>query len=126
MRTKGAAVATTTDWITLCILVQTTLIGSKNLGWKLYIIFTVINAFFIPVLYLVYPETSDHTLEDLDAFYRDDPPLIVVGHKDSTSRRRPAKYAEMQNRDIEEAARTTGVQRCEHDNTAIETIHNEM
>lgn len=125
MRTKGAAVATATDWLTNFIVVEITPAGSKNLGWKFYIIFTVLNAAFMPILYLFYPETSDRTLEDLDAFYRDNPPLIVVGHKDSTSRRRPAKYAEWQNRDIEEAAVATGAMRRDSDKAVPETAHNE-
>ncbi|OAA56723.1 MFS sugar transporter [Niveomyces insectorum RCEF 264] len=106
MRTKGAAVATAMDWLTNFIVVEITPVGITNLGWRFYIIFTVLNAAFLPILYLFFPETSDRTLEDLDAFYREDPPLIVVGHHDSTCRRRPARFAAMQDRDIHEAEGT--------------------
>lgn len=34
MRTKGAAVATATDWITNFIVVEITPIGIQNIGWK--------------------------------------------------------------------------------------------
>jgi len=101
MRTKGAAVATATDWITNFVVVEITPIGLQKLGWKFYIIFTVLNAAFLPILYLFYPETSDRKLEDLDAYYRENPPLIVIRDKDSISIKRPAKYVEMEQQDLQ-------------------------
>lgn len=77
MRTKGAAVATATDWITNFIVVEITPIGIQNIGWKfceshhighspLYAVYqhrsgtvwTVTNAVFLPTLYFFYPETG--------------------------------------------------------------------
>lgn len=107
MRTKGAAVATATDWLTNFVVVEFTPVGIDNLGWKFYVIFTVFNAAFLPILWLFYPETSDRTLEDLDAFFREDPPLIVLGHAESTSVRRPPRFAIMQEHDITMAAEGT-------------------
>ncbi|KAH9904152.1 putative MFS sugar transporter [Xylariomycetidae sp. FL2044] len=109
MRTKGAAVATMTDWLTNFIVVEVTPIGLDTLGWRFYIIWTVINAVSLPILWLFYPETANRTLEDLDAYYRDNPPLIVVNDPDSVSVRRPLKFSDAQNRDIEEA--TEGIRR---------------
>ncbi|CAJ2513262.1 Uu.00g013810.m01.CDS01 [Anthostomella pinea] len=103
MRTKATAVATMTDWLTNFVVVEVAPIGLQTLGWKFYIVWTVTNAAFLPILWLFYPETSGRTLEDLDAYYRDNPPLIVINDPDSTSRRRPAKFAAAQGRDIEEA-----------------------
>lgn len=57
MRTKGAAVATATDWITNFVVVEVTPRGLQNLGWRFYIVWTVLNAAFLPILYLFYPET---------------------------------------------------------------------
>ena len=58
MRTKAAAVATATDWITNFAVVEVTPIGIQNLGWKFWIVWTVLNAAFLPILYLFYPETG--------------------------------------------------------------------
>ncbi|KAI1214157.1 general substrate transporter [Annulohypoxylon truncatum] len=104
MRTKGAAVATMTNWITNFVVVEITPIGIQKLGWKFYIIWTITNALFLPVIYLFYPETAHRTLEDLDAFYRDNPPLVLHKDRDSTSVQRPERFAQAQGRDIEEAA----------------------
>ncbi|KAI5865122.1 general substrate transporter [Durotheca rogersii] len=103
MRTKGAALATMTNWITNFIVVEVTPIGIQNLSWRFYIIWVVTNALFLPLIWLFYPETANRTLEDLDAYYRDDPPLLLFRDRDSTSLRRPAKFADAQDRDVEEA-----------------------
>lgn len=110
MRTKGAAVATATDWLTNFIVVEVTPIGIQNLSWKFYIVWTCTNAAFLPVLYFLYPETSDRTLEDLDAYYRENPPLIVTRDKDAISRKRPEKFKAMQAEDVQRAVRAGSIQ----------------
>ncbi|KAJ5377168.1 uncharacterized protein N7496_004577, partial [Penicillium cataractarum] len=123
MRTKGAAVATATDWydlasmklfsflgtntkrrITNFVIVEITPIGIQNLGWKFWIVWTVTNALFLPVLYFLYPETANRSLEDIDAYYRSNPSLVVTKDADAIFRRRPQKYID---REDEEVERTT-------------------
>lgn len=81
MRTKGAAVATATNWyvvhtspnypavgketyhsdmrrITNFAIVEITPIGIQNIGWRFWIVWTVLNAVFLPVIYFLYPETG--------------------------------------------------------------------
>jgi hypothetical protein len=43
-------------------------------------------------MYFFYPETADRSLEDLDEYYRSNPPLLVFRDKDVTSSKRPQKY----------------------------------
>ncbi|THZ04827.1 general substrate transporter [Aureobasidium pullulans] len=100
MRTKGAAVATATNWITNFVIAEITPIGFQNLGWKFWPIWVVTNALFLPIIYLLFPETSSRTLEDLDAYFRSDPSLIVVGDKDAISSKRPLKYIEKENDEV--------------------------
>ncbi|KAF3001674.1 hypothetical protein E8E14_006968 [Neopestalotiopsis sp. 37M] len=92
MRTKGAAVATCTNWITNFVIVEITPIGIKNLGWQFWIVWTVFNAIFLPIIYFFYPETSNRSLEDLDDYYRSNPTLIVTRDPDAISAKRPQKY----------------------------------
>ncbi|TIA31838.1 general substrate transporter [Aureobasidium pullulans] len=101
MRTKGVAVSTATNWITNFVIVEITPIGIQNLGWKFWIVWTVFNAVFLPIIYYLYPETSNRSLEDLDEYYRSDPSLIVIGDKDATSHRRPTKYIEREKEGID-------------------------
>ncbi|KAM0234260.1 hypothetical protein ACHAPO_006647 [Fusarium lateritium] len=101
MRTKGAALATGTNWITNFIVVEITPIGSQNLGWRFWIVWTVTNALFLPVIYFFYPETSNRKLEDMDAYFRENPSVIVVKDKDYTAAKRPDKYIEQDREDMQ-------------------------
>ncbi|KAJ5361092.1 hypothetical protein N7541_001936 [Penicillium brevicompactum] len=92
MRTKGVAVSTATNWITNFAIVEITPIGIQSIGWKFWIVWTVLNALFLPVIYFFYPETANRTLEDMDAYYRSNPPLIVVGDADAISTKRPLQF----------------------------------
>ncbi|EJD45345.1 general substrate transporter [Auricularia subglabra TFB-10046 SS5] len=100
MRTKGAALATGTNWITNFVIVEVTPIGTQNLGWRFWIVWTVFNAVFFPVIYFLYPETANRSLEDMDAYYRSNPSLIVTSDKDAISGKRPLKYIQHENEEI--------------------------
>lgn len=102
MRTKGAAAATMTNWITNFIVVEITPIGIQNLAWKFYIIWTVTNACILPIIWAFYPETANRNLEDLDAYYRESPALIVAKDNDATCRKRPQRYVDIQSQDVKE------------------------
>ena len=58
MRTKGAAIGTASNWIFNFMVVEITPIGIQNLKWKFYIVWTVLNASFVPLMYFFYPETA--------------------------------------------------------------------
>lgn len=105
MRTKGAAVATATDWITNFVVVEITPVAVDNIGWRFWIVWTVTNAVFLPIIYFFYPETANRTLEDLDAYYRSDPSLIVIRDPDAISRKRPLKYIEHENEEMQKNAK---------------------
>lgn len=92
MRTKGAAVGTATNWAFNFMVVEITPIGIQSLHWKFYIIWTLLNASFVPLIYFFYPETAGRSLEDLDDYYRTDPPLLVFRDRDATSSKRPERY----------------------------------
>ncbi|KAI1308072.1 hexose carrier protein [Xylaria venustula] len=102
MRTKGAAVGTMTNWLTNFLVVEVTPIGIQNLGWKFYIIWAVINTVMLPIIWAFFPETANRSLEDLDAYYRNNPPLLAINDKDAISISRPQKFAMPPSRDIEE------------------------
>lgn len=92
MRTKGAALGAATNWIFNFMVVEITPIGIENLGWRFYIVWVALNAAMIPVIYVFYPETAGRTLEDMDDYYRGNPPLFACLDKEATSSKRPKKY----------------------------------
>ncbi|KAI0158363.1 general substrate transporter [Xylariaceae sp. FL1272] len=92
MRTVGAAAATSTNWLFGFVATQFTPTGIANIGYRFYIIFAVFNFAFIFVVYFLYPETANRTLEDLDAYFDRDsghPTIIPVGDTISKSSKRP-------------------------------------
>lgn len=92
MRTKGAAIGAATNWIFNFMVVEITPIGVQNLGWRFYIIWVTLNAAMVPTMYFFYPETAGRTLEDMDEYYRANPPLLVFRDKEAISLKRPERY----------------------------------
>ncbi|KAL1627520.1 hypothetical protein SLS56_006344 [Neofusicoccum ribis] len=86
--------------ITNFVIVEITPIGIQNLGWRFWIVWTVFNAVFLPVIYLFYPETANRSLEDLDAYYRTNPPLMVIKNPDVISTKRPLQYTQQEDQEI--------------------------
>ncbi|THU90604.1 general substrate transporter [Dendrothele bispora CBS 962.96] len=95
MRTKGAALATGSNWISNYIVVQATPPGIQNLGWKFYLIWMTFNAMFVPLVWLLYPETANRHLEDIDKLYRENKSMVfVVGNKEAVQTERPERFVE--------------------------------
>lgn len=60
---------------------------------------------YLPVLlHLLHPSTNHPQQEDIDAYYRDSPPLLVFRDKDATSSKRPAKYATHEEEQVRRAS----------------------
>ncbi|KAF9005150.1 general substrate transporter [Cyathus striatus] len=93
MRTKGAAIGTASNWISNYIVVQITPPGIANLGWRFYLIWVVFNAIFVPLVWLVYPETANRHLEDIDRVYRENKSMVFVfKNKEITQVKRPQRF----------------------------------
>ncbi|KAH2455435.1 hypothetical protein KXW63_003844 [Aspergillus fumigatus] len=120
MRTKGAAVATATNWITNFAIVEITPIGIQNLGWKFWIVWTVLNAVFLPVIYFLYPETANRMLEDVDAYYRTNPPLIVVLDPDAISTKRPLRFTQHEDEELQRKVKEVQIEIPKGDSADVE------
>lgn len=116
MRTKGASLAMATNWICNYAVVQATLPGIENLGYKFWVVWAVICFAFIPITYLFYPETANRTLEDIDRFFETKPGIIVARNELATQLARPLIY-------IEEDERIAGAARIEGDGDVEKVEH---
>ncbi|KAG6852890.1 hypothetical protein C0991_008340 [Blastosporella zonata] len=124
MRTKGVALGTASNWyddlspamrgaetswfnrISNYIVVQITPTGIANLGWKFYLIWMVFNAAFVPLVWLVYPETANRHLEDIDKLYRENSSMVLVyGNKEATQVERPQCFIDADQERIDMARR---------------------
>ena len=69
------------------MIVQITPIAINNIGYQTYIIFAVLNACWVPIIYLFFPETKGLELEDIDRlFAKDDEAKRGLGERASTER----------------------------------------
>ncbi|KAG7529308.1 hypothetical protein FFLO_05736 [Filobasidium floriforme] len=68
-RQKGSSISTACNWIINYMIVQITPIALVSIHYKYYIIFAVINASFVPIIYMFFPETKGLTLEAVDAIF---------------------------------------------------------
>ena len=72
--------------------------------------FAVFNLAFIPIVYFLYPETTNRTLEDLDDYFDKSSPhrtVIRIGDKVAKQHHRPAEAIEAERRRVDSANFTT-------------------
>lgn len=71
-----------------------------------FLVFAAFNLLFIPVVYFLYPETANRTLEDLDEYFDIDSghkTIIPIGAKTAKSTMRPQEAMDAESRRIVEA-----------------------
>jgi hypothetical protein len=72
MRAAGNAVAFCTFNAITIMLVQVTPLAIEKIAWRFFVIFICTDAIFIIVVYFVYPETVNRTLEEIAALFGDE------------------------------------------------------
>ncbi|KFY11546.1 hypothetical protein V492_04397 [Pseudogymnoascus sp. VKM F-4246] len=68
-RGKANAISTCTNWLFNFVVVMVTPIMIANIGWATYLVFAIINACFLPVIFFFYPETQGRSLEEIDVIF---------------------------------------------------------
>lgn len=82
LRAAISAVATAAVWTFNFLVAEVTPVGFDTIQHKYYIVFAVINAAIIPVVYLFFPETNGRSLEEIDDIFLQsrsvfDPPRVA-------------------------------------------------
>lgn len=68
-RGKANAISTCTNWLFNFVVVMVTPIMIDNIGWATYLVFAIINACFLPIIFFFYPETQGRSLEEIDIIF---------------------------------------------------------
>ncbi|KAM0750892.1 putative MFS monosaccharide transporter [Meredithblackwellia eburnea MCA 4105] len=68
-RTNANAASTITNWLWNFTVVEFVPPMLTSWKWGTFLFFAVINACFIPIIYLYYPETAGRTLEEIDLIF---------------------------------------------------------
>ncbi|KAM6528982.1 hypothetical protein FALCPG4_009934 [Fusarium falciforme] len=103
-RSRGVSLSVMSNWIFTFLVVMVTPVSTTNIGWRTYIIFTVLNLSFIPIIYFFFPETSGISLEALDFLFEH--PGLTRGVLSKSHRKRMLLLS---SRDAEGMNETSGV-----------------
>jgi hypothetical protein len=68
-RAKANAVSTITNWLFNFLIVMVVPVMIDQIKWGTYLFFAVVNACFIPIIYIFYPETKKRSLEEIDLIF---------------------------------------------------------
>lgn len=81
-RAKGASLSAAADFLGNFLVVEITPPALKNIGYKTYIIFAVLNVVNAGIVWAFYPETAGRRLEEVDMlFVKDGEGLIEEGEE---------------------------------------------
>lgn len=80
-RTRGTALAVSSNWLWNFTVVMITPVITNRLSWKAYLIFFTTNTVFVPALYFFYPETSNLRLEEVDHIFSHGGNPVAVAHE---------------------------------------------
>ncbi|KAF8464512.1 general substrate transporter [Gautieria morchelliformis] len=69
IRARGGAVASFAGWVSTFVIVQVTPPAIARISWRVFVIFAIFNALWIPIIYLFFPETKGLELEDIDHIF---------------------------------------------------------
>ncbi|KAL8948751.1 MAG: hypothetical protein Q9222_005090 [Ikaeria aurantiellina] len=68
-RAKANALSTCSNWLFNFLIVMITPIMIDHIGWGTYLFFAIVNACFLPIIYIFYPETKMRSLEEIDIIF---------------------------------------------------------
>ncbi|KAL1860575.1 hypothetical protein VTK73DRAFT_7274 [Phialemonium thermophilum] len=80
-RTRGTAIGVSSNWLWNFTVVMITPIIINRLKWKAYLIFMVTNFVFVPIIYFLYPETSNLELEEIDYIFTEKGNPVAVAKR---------------------------------------------
>ncbi|KAH7908841.1 general substrate transporter [Hygrophoropsis aurantiaca] len=69
IRARGSSISSLVNWLCVFTVVQITPPAIANISWRVFIIFAVFNAIWVPIVYLFFPETKGLELEDVDHIF---------------------------------------------------------
>ena len=69
IRARGSAISSFFNWMCVFAVVEMTPPAIANIGWRVFIIFAVFNALWVPLVYAFFPETKGLELEDVDHIF---------------------------------------------------------
>ncbi|KAI0821858.1 general substrate transporter [Trametes gibbosa] len=69
IRARGSAISSFFNWMCVFAVVEMTPPAIANISWRVFIIFAIFNALWVPLVYVFFPETKGLELEDIDHIF---------------------------------------------------------
>ncbi|KAF2127516.1 general substrate transporter [Dothidotthia symphoricarpi CBS 119687] len=69
LRVPMAGISTANHWLWNFVVNMVTPVAIDTIGWKYYLLFLIISALVLPVVYFFYPETNGRSLEELETMF---------------------------------------------------------
>ncbi|TFK37519.1 general substrate transporter [Crucibulum laeve] len=69
IRARGSAISSFFNWMCVFAVVEMTPPAIANISWRVFIIFAIFNACWVPIVYFFFPETHSLELEEIDAIF---------------------------------------------------------
>ncbi|KAH8725633.1 general substrate transporter [Phaeosphaeriaceae sp. PMI808] len=69
LRVKMAGISTANHWLWNFVINMVTPVAIETIGWKYYLVFLVVSALILPVVWFAYPETMGRSLEELEMMF---------------------------------------------------------
>jgi hypothetical protein len=95
IRAPSNALSTSANWIFNFMVVMITPVSFSSIGWKTYLIFAVINAAMLPIVFFFYPETAYRSLEEMDTIFHKTKNVFTVVWTAKNEPRRYGKHGEV-------------------------------
>ncbi|KAJ5278598.1 sugar transporter [Penicillium angulare] len=69
MRGAISGISLSTFWALFFLITESTPLAFEAIGWRYFLVFAIMNVVIIGVVYLLFPETSGRTLEEIDQIF---------------------------------------------------------
>lgn len=87
LRVPMASISTANHWLWNFVVVMITPVAVNTIGYRYFIVYAVISASIIPLVYFFYPETMGRSLEELEMLFAEAPSIRAIVKE---SKRKPA------------------------------------
>ncbi len=84
LRGRGLTITLSSAWIGLILGQFVNPIAMTNIGWKYYIVFCCLLAVLLVIVYLCYPETKGHSLEEIAEIFDGKQMSLRIGESNTT------------------------------------------
>ncbi|KAF9872891.1 hypothetical protein CkaCkLH20_09754 [Colletotrichum karsti] len=108
VRTQCTAIGISSNWLWNFTVAMITPVIITRLQWKAYLIFAATNAVFVPIVYFLYPETSNLRLEEVDLIFKTGRNPVTVGRELVAQRRQEMKAGVTTGTAFDDMEKTTG------------------